>query len=355
MKILFVTRAYSPNGGGMERLSYELIENLKNNPDAEAEVIAQEQTDVKSKKAKRMVQSFAFMLASFPKSISAAKNADVVHLGDPLLAKLGWFIRILTKKPVVMMVHGLDITYSNPLYQLYLNMFLKSSADLFLPISAHADAVLKNKIPNAKSKIINPGVSDRYFDQNQTQDALNKIVGQDVSGKKVLFTLGRLVKRKGHIWFIENVLPKLPENCLYVIAGDGPERLAITVAAKKAKREVTVLGRVNEEELKTLYNTVDAFVQPNTTVPGDAEGFGLVLVEAALCQRPVFASNLEGMTDAIQDGKNGYLLEAENVEAWVVALQTKQNAPEGAREYSQQKFSWTKQAENYLSAFRTVV
>ena len=51
--------------------------------------------------------------------------------------------------------------------------------------------------------------------------------------------------------------------------------------------------------------------------PGDMEGFGISVIEAAFCGIPVLASDLEGLKDAIKDGEDGFLLESENAEAWV--------------------------------------
>jgi hypothetical protein len=48
---------------------------------------------------------------------------------------------------------------------------------------------------------------------------------------------------------------------------------------------------------------------PNIRVPGDAEGFGLVALEAVVCGTAVLAADLEGITEAIQHGKNGLLVD----------------------------------------------
>ena len=170
--------------------------------------------------------------------------------------------------------------------------------------------------------------------------------------------LGRLVKRKGHAWFIKNVLPKLPENVLYVIAGTGPEREKIEQAAEKYgfQNKVILLGKVSPDTLRVLYNTVDAFIQPNISVKHDAEGFGLVLLEAALCECPVFAARLEGIPNAIQDGHNGTLLPTQDAAAWVKTLtyflQQQNTKATQARQYTLQNFSWDTIAPRYSVVFK---
>lgn len=331
MKILFLTRAYSEHAGGMERLSFELIQNVSKQPDVKSSVIAHQGSRATSP---------LLNLAALPKALRAAHTADVVHLGDPMLSFLGWMLKKLTGKPVAVTVHGLDIVYPNFLYQLYLKLFFRNF-DHYFPISQHVGKVLHSKfqIPTSKFQILTPGISDRFYDPAVTREQLSKLLNRDVTDKKVLFTSGRLVKRKGHEWFIREVFPHLPENVIYVIAGDGPERQHLSSSEERsAAGRVRLLGKVSDDQLKILYNTADAFIMPNIPVENDVEGFGLVLLEAALCNRPVFAADLEGIPDAIHSGKNGILLPPQDVEAWIKPLTFIK--PGESRQYTLAHFSW---------------
>jgi phosphatidylinositol alpha-1,6-mannosyltransferase len=138
----------------------------------------------------------------------------------------------------------------------------------------------------------------------------------------LLLTLGRLVRRKGVLWFVSNVLPKLPANVVYLVAGDGEDMapLRAAVARLGLTDRVVLLGQVDDAERETLMRGADLFVQPNVTVPGDMEGFGLVVVEAAMRGTPVVAAALEGILDAVVDGRTGTLLPSADVDAWVTAV-----------------------------------
>lgn len=347
--ILFVTRAYSPNSGGMERLSYKLIQAVSNSKSVKTQVIAHHGS-------RRTSPLFIFY--SIPKVLSAAKDADVIHLGDPMLSFTGWLVKLIFKKPVAVTVHGLDISYPNPLYQLYLKLFFRR-LDTYLPISQYVNTLLEQLNVKGSRHVINPGIHDRFYDPTITRQQLNPLLKRNTNNHTILFTGGRLVKKKGHAWFISNVLPHLPPNTLYIIAGNGPERDNIQHAAVKNSRtkQVILLGRVSEKNLKILYNTVDAFIQPSINVKNDVEGFGLVLLEAALCNRPVFAANIEGIPDAIQDGKNGILVTGDNSQAWVKTLNTfisqqKNSSPavtSSPRTYTLNKFSWDDTAAQYIN------
>ena len=326
----------------MERLSFELINKLKERSDIEATVVGY------GGKRTWFPLYFTFML---PRILWLARSADVVHLGDPLLADVGWLLQLLFKKKIAVTVHGLDVSFPNPLFTAYQRVFFPNF-DLYFPISQHAAALLKPWNVSGKVQIINPGVSDRFHDTHIAREDLDMAVSKNTADMRVLLTVGRLVKRKGHEWFVRDVLPKLPANILYVIAGMGPEFETISQAAVDSGvgTQVRMLGRVSEANLKTLYNTVDAFIQPNIFIPGDAEGFGIVMLEAALCNRPVFASDIDGIADAIQDGANGNLLEAGNADGWLAALEAPGQAIAGQREYTLKRFGWSGAAEAYATA-----
>lgn len=360
--ILFLTRACSEHGGGMERLSWELTHELAKQPDLQCRVIAP--TDVLSH-----VGSAFFSIATIPQALAAAWQADVVHIGDPVLSLVGWLITKLLRKPVVVTVHGLDVSYANSFYKLYLQLFFRNFS-AYIAISKYAAQQLARWDVNGKIEVIPPGVYDRMFKSTQGLQiphprplSLVKERGDRASStvdEVKLFTAGRLVERKGHMWFIKHVLPDLPENVIYVIAGSGPEDINIIRAAEENRvaERVILLGRADDEKLRKLYNSVDAFIQPNIKIEGNAEGFGLVLLEAALCELPVFASNIDGIPDAIVDGKNGKLLPSEDVQAWISALQDfiahreqYQERAKAARQYTLANFRWKKIIPKYVELY----
>lgn len=342
MKLLVITRAYGTNAGGMERLSYEMVEALRTQPSFDIKVIHH--------RGPRLASPL-FVLISLPKAIPAARWADHVHLGDPLLAFTGWLIKKLSGKPVSVTVHGLDILYPHFLYQLYLKLFFDHFNGYF-PISQHVKQLLQSCHVSGRIEVLTPGINNHYFNPSITRTQLDVLLHRPTADKKILLTVGRLVKRKGHAWFIKNVFPSLPVSTLYVIAGSGPEVANIRLAAEEAKivNRVIELSRVSDSDLEILYNTVDAFIQPNIAAPNDAEGFGLVLLEAALCQRPVFAANLDGIPDAIYDGHNGTLLPSADADAWITALQNIPTPSPKARDYTLEHFSWDKLAPRYAQA-----
>lgn len=187
-----------------------------------------------------------------------------------------------------------------------------------------------------------------------------------LADKTILITLGRLVKRKGVDWFIDNVLSRLSsdEEFVYLVAGEGVEREAILQSIRRhdLEDEVRLLGYVDDRCRRALYNAADIFVMPNIPVPGDLEGFGRVLLEAATCETVVVASNIEGIKDAIIDGKNGILLESKNTETYLEALRGIMSNPKkrekDAREsrlYTLKQYGWDRVSSLYLEQYNQLV
>ncbi len=359
-KLLCISRAYGTAGGGMERLSYDLITRFENDPSLAVEKIVNEVVAGRSLFSHR-IQSLLFAIAVFPKAIVAARQADVIHLGDPLLAAIGWKIQKLWHKPVTVTVHGLDVAYQNSIYQLYLKLFLPQLSK-YICISEAPKPYLENMGITNDVVTVTPGIEDRLYDSTVTPEQLFTAVPALPRDAVTLFTNGRVVRRKGQLWFAENVLPLLPEYVHYIVSGDGPDRPALEAARERLHLQdrLHVLGKVDDATLQILLNTTHIFIQPNIAVPGDIEGFGLAPLEAALYGRLVLAANIDGLPTAIQDTKNGFLVESKNPKAWqekileiIANKQWTEFGPQ-ARAYTQQKFTWNTCIGEYVTILRSV-
>jgi phosphatidyl-myo-inositol dimannoside synthase len=132
-----------------------------------------------------------------------------------------------------------------------------------------------------------------------------------LAGKRVLLTVGRLAGEERRKGFDEvlSVLPDLPSDVCYVIAGGGPDgpRLRQYAADLGVTDRVVFTGLFPEEEKADLYNLADLYVMPSR-----GEGFGFVFLEAMACGLPVIGSKLDGGREALLDGKLGPLVDPAN-------------------------------------------
>lgn len=357
MNILFITRKFPPTKGGMEKVAHELYKHLS------------EITNVKLIKWAGSNKWLPLVLPYFLfKSwwVLLLKKIDIIYLQDGLLAPLGLASKIF-RKPVAITIHGLDITYKNRFYQFLIPKCIAKMDKIICISQATKQECVKRGITKGKITVIPGGVSDEFYmseDKNKLREKLSRKLKFDLKNKKIILSVGRLVERKGFHWFIENVLPitvKKINEIICLIGGDGPLRGEIENSIKKVKmnKYVKLIGGVDEETLKLLYNSSDVFVMPNIPVESDMEGFGIVVLEAASCGVPVVASRLEGIKDAIKNGENGFLIEPCDVDRFADMISRllkndykRKKAGEKARESTMKNYSWEKISEKYLNEFK---
>ena len=313
MKILFVARTYPPFVGGMEKFASDFYHHL------------QEVTDVDilaNHHGKRRIIQF-FFKALFHLIWNAHKY-DLIHFNDAVLSPLIPIIRLVSKTKVTMTVHGLDIVFERFGYQYLIVPFIKY-ADRIFPVSEYTkQQCLMRGVPENKLRVIPNGLD---FDKivTCTEDQIAQFLSKlniPLENKHILLSLGRLINRKGHGWFIENVMQNLPENYIYLIAGDGREYDSIQqkITDLQISDRVIMLGFVSEIEKACLFQIADLFLMPNIYEENDQEGFGIVLLEAGSYELPSIAANIEGIRDAVIEGVTGHLVEEKNPQAFIEAI-----------------------------------
>ncbi|MBP9761647.1 glycosyltransferase family 4 protein [Candidatus Saccharibacteria bacterium] len=356
MKILYITRKFPPSVGGMETAAYEMHASLQSLADVRI---------IKYGGANKylpIVYPILLLRALFSGWL---RRPDVIYLQDGMLAPMGVLLRVLVRRPCVVSVHGLDVTFPNKTYQKVMK-FCFPKIDCVVAGGIQTETEVRNRHPLVKLKRVVYGCRDSFF-IDRAQPALREQLAKELSldteqiaGKKIIVTTGRLVKRKGVSWFVREVMPTLAASqphLTYLIAGDGPDKGEIqdAVNANGLRDKVFLLGYISSIARDLLYNSADIFLMPNLKVPGDMEGFGLVAVEAASCGTPVFASGIEGIVDAVAEGKTGRLLESQNPRSFIDAINDEIShsmfSRQNVREYVLDNFSWEQTAAGYMRIF----
>ena len=354
-KILFISRAYPPVVGGIENQNYELgkwlgeIANLK--------LLA-------NTKGKSFLP--VFLPHAMFRVIFCMQKYDVLLLGDGVLGIIGWISKLFhPSKPVICVVHGLDLTFTNKFYQkLWVGFFLKKLDTLIAVGNETIRVGVERGLSKKKFVFIPNGVDTEKHLVKSSKSELEKILGISLQNKHVLLTSGRLAKRKGVAWFVKNVMPKLSADFIYVVSGNGPDKENILNAMKENKLEekILMLGYITNEVRNVLLCNCDLFVQPNIQVAGDMEGFGISVIEAGACRLPVLASHLEGLKDAIKHEQNGFFIEPENATAYAEKINelfadkaALKLFGEKARQFVIENYSWHTIAEKYLAQIQKTI
>lgn len=260
---------------------------------------------------------------------------------------------------------GLDVIEPNGFYQAGVRRTL-AALDAVLPVSrATGETCTARGMDPERIFVVPNGIDLERFDevwrlrQEPTRPELDRLPLDAF----LCISVGRQVRRKGFAWFIEHVMPRLPPNVHYWLAGTGPEAQSIERAVQRAGlgQCVRVLGLVDDAQLRQLYARADLFVMPNVFVPGDMERFGVVMLEAGACDVPTLAAGMEGIRDVITPGESGFFATSEDVNAFAEPIQRLSEEPERLRDVGQrsaalarERLAWPSVARRYANVLAKI-
>jgi glycosyltransferase involved in cell wall biosynthesis len=377
MKILFITHKFPPSVGGMEKQSYELISRFD-----ESKIVLAHKGD------ESIIVFFLKLRSRVKKILKQHNDIEIIHLNDGLMAAAFTMLCPKVKVKTVATLHGLDVVFPLGIYQKYIFPKVALNIDKFICVSnATYNECVNRNIVKDKLKVVSNGVDVKRsivnFDPINIDSTLRKYGIS--STDSLIIGVGRPVRRKGFSWFAQNVLNILPNNYKYIhighiqdeksnfllpsslhkkwqlFMGATSDASALKVLSLKPeyKDRLILAGRVSDEERDILISQARVVIMPNIYDPGDMEGFGLVALEAAIYGKVVLVSAIEGLTDAIHDGKNGYHVASGNVSAWQNAIvkYCEKNTlyDERIRQYTIDNYSWQIMVNGYRDVFADLV
>jgi phosphatidylinositol alpha-1,6-mannosyltransferase len=234
-------------------------------------------------------------------------------------------LRWWTGLPYSVFVHGEELSFAAESRELTFltGRVLRGAATLIA--NSHNTARLLTGTWGVRServKVLHPGVDTTRFVPAPRDAAARDRLGW--GGRPVVLTVGRLVSRKGQDMMIR-ALPAVRRrvpDVLYAVIGDGEERANLeTLADREGVRgHVQFLGEVPDDEIIRGYQQCDLFALPNRQVGPDIEGFGMVLLEAQACGRPVLAGASGGTAETMTPGQTGVVVPCEAPEPLAAAV-----------------------------------
>ncbi|HEV3006805.1 MAG TPA: glycosyltransferase family 4 protein [Pirellulales bacterium] len=291
---------------------------------------------------------------------------DVVHAGRVLPeAWLAWLLRWRRGLPYLCYVHGEDVNcYAESRELRWMARRALAGANTVITSSRNARQLLLDQwaLPEAKVQLLYPGVDTREFMPAESDEAARSTLGWQ--GRTVVLTVGRLQERKGQDMMIR-ALPEVREqvpNVLYSIVGDGADRGRLERLARETGMEAHVQfrGEPNDGELLKCYQQCELFVLANRTVGRDFEGFGIVLLEAQACGKPVVAGASGGTAETMRPGATGMLVDctspaelARTVVELLCDSQRRRTMGHAARAWVVERFDWESLRHEAAAIFGT--
>jgi phosphatidylinositol alpha-1,6-mannosyltransferase len=211
--------------------------------------------------------------------------------------------------------------------------------------------------------VLPPGVDATLFKPAPPDPIVRARLGW--TNRRVVLTVGALVPRKGQDMMIR-ALPEVRRHCpdvLYVIVGEGADKPRMEALVDEHRVGDLVQFRTipGDAELIQCYQQCDLFALPNRQVGWDFEGFGIVLIEAQACGKPVIAGLSGGTAEAMEPGQTGELIDCEAPEELARAVSALLGDPrrraalgDRARQRVLERFDWpvlARQADALFTGF----
>lgn len=302
IKVLQLGKFY-PVRGGVEKVMYDLTVGFSSYPDSPVECdmmcaagegrngIVTVNGNSRIICCRTLKKIAATMIA--PSMITALRkicsNYDIIHVHHPdPMACLALYLSGYKGK-VILHWHS-DIQKQKLLLKLYrpLQNWLLNRCDLIIgttPVYLTDSSELE-KVQD-KTVCLPIGVEPVHFLLEEAGKIRDRY-----QGKKIIFSLGRLVAYKGYRYLVESV-KYLDDDYIVLIGGTGPlkEELQREIEHLGLEGKVILLGRVSDEELPAYYGACKLFCLSSVQ---KTEAFGIVQIEAMSCGKPVVATNISG-------------------------------------------------------------
>jgi len=182
-----------------------------------------------------------------------------------------------------------------------------------------------------------------------------------LEGKTAILYVGRLESHKG----VHYLLQSMPEVCsqipgaVLVLCGEGKQRQRLLEMSKflHLERNVIFAGFVAHEMLPSYFAGADMCVMPSTY-----EGFGIAVLEGMSSGKPVVASNVGGIPEMIDHGRNGLLISPKNSSEIANAIcllhsdtALSRKLASEARLTALDRFTWDRIAGQTLDMYREIL
>ena len=323
--VLFVTNDFGPRAGGIETFIIGLIERRPvgqtivytsaqaNSEQYDADWLAQYGVRVIRDRSKILLPTprVAFHL----KKIIRKEGITTAAFGAA--APLGLLSAGMKRAGVVRTValtHGHEVWWAKVFPFNLLLRRIGSTVDVLTYLGEFTrSAISKGLTAKAQASMVKiaPGIDVEHFIPTDATVLRNSL---ELSDKKVIVSVGRLVHRKGQDYLIEampEILKSIPQAHLLLV-GEGPYREHLQTLVKKHNLEasVTFIGRIQYKDLPSYICVGDIFAMPSRSrlMGLEVEGLGIVYLEASSCGLPVLAGDSGGAPDALVQNETGLVV-----------------------------------------------
>ncbi len=294
-----------------------------------------------------------YQVARAVRRIIRQYHPDVIHCGRCVPEGfVAWTLKRFGGPPYWCYAHGEELVYAGGSRELgWMARRVLRGAERVIANSQTTAEILRQEwqVPASRITVFHPGVDTTKFVPEVRNLATRERLGW--GDRPVVLTVGALSARKGQDTMIRAlpVICRAIPNVLYAIAGEGWERPRLEALANEfgVADAVQFRGPPTDEDLVECYQQCDLFALPNRREGNDVEGFGIVLLEAQACGKPVIAGTSGGTAETMNIPHTGIVIDcttpdrlAETAIEWLQDSVRRETMGRAAREWAEQKFDW---------------
>jgi len=288
-------------------------------------------------------------------------NPDVLLSSGLWTIRLGALIKPLHQKMKWLVIgHGTEFGQKHGL-NAWLTRSAANKADNLICVSEYTKNVVRNLgINKPPIDVVHNGADNHQYFLLELEQISQIRRSFGVEDKFVLLTVGNVSPRKGQEVVIR-ALPailRLAPHVVYWMAGMPTQQQELGTLARElgVENNIRFFGRTSNQTLRELYNACDLFVMTSRQQQdGDFEGYGIAVIEAALCGKAAVVSDNSGLAEAVVDGQTGLLVNQNDPQTTAHAILSLVNNPENLHKLSDQaqksaykNQTWDKVAASYL-------
>jgi len=293
------------------------------------------------------------------------EKPDLVHahwvLPQGLIAVL---VKLLYKRPVITTAHGGDAFALKGGLMTRLKRLVLRTSNAWTSNTPSTSEAFGSSGLLPKPHIIPMGVDVKHFQSGQRPAARRELPEDEL----LILFVGRLVEKKG----TEDLLtafsllpPELRHRTSLWIVGDGEYRIRLQqqVDTLGISQKTRFWGRISNHLLPDFYAAGDLLVVPSIeAASGDTEGQGVVILEAFAARLCVLATHVGGISDVVDDGDTGVMVEAREPKQLAEAM-AKLLSDSGRRDMLANNafakvnrcYDWEKIAHDFENLYRAVL
>jgi phosphatidyl-myo-inositol dimannoside synthase len=273
-----------------------------------------------------------------------------------LAAAVAPFFRL----PWIAVAHGSELV-NRPRWEGFLTRRSFARAAAVVAVSDYTRGLLREAgIEPRRCEVIPNGADARTF-AGDPPGWPSELLGDDRlhPGRRLLVTVGRVGERKGQD-LVVRALPRIVTAMgdVHYVAVGLPERadeLRRLANGLGVGERLHLPGRLPTDAVRALLHRADLFVMPSRrTSGGDVEGYGIAVVEAALCGLPAVVGRGSGLVEAIEVGETGLAVDPEDpaelaraVEALLGDDDRRREVGRRARRRALAEQTWERRAADY--------